>query len=242
MLFRSYYKDSTNAWQQVGSPAWARAFPVVNSTTSTINLPAGSEFVLNGTVVTLTTNITSMASLVTEINAASVAGVTAAVVGGRLAISATTSATNGSATGVCEVSPSSVSTTPINAGSFVSGRTYKIASVGTTNFAAIGASANTVGTVFTATGVGSGTGTASDVAVCVLTPSGTLTNGQMNIGFEIGGGLIYASRLTNKYIWDGSTPPNRYAANFFAPEGVAAAVGDQPAPDGCWSALLCPLR
>jgi len=46
------------------------------------------------------------------------------------------------------------------AGSFVSGQTYTILSVGTTNFVAIGASSNTVGVEFIATGVGSGTGTA----------------------------------------------------------------------------------
>ncbi len=47
------------------------------------------------------------------------------------------------------------------AGDFVSGQTYKILTVGTTNFTAIGASANTVGINFTATGAGSGSGTAS---------------------------------------------------------------------------------
>ena len=46
------------------------------------------------------------------------------------------------------------------AGSFVSGQTYTILSVGTTNFVAIGASSNTVGVEFIATGAGSGTGTA----------------------------------------------------------------------------------
>ena len=48
----------------------------------------------------------------------------------------------------------------VNAGFFVVGRSYLITSVGTTNFVSIGASANTVGIYFTATGVGSGTGTA----------------------------------------------------------------------------------
>ena len=49
------------------------------------------------------------------------------------------------------------------AGSFVIGRTYTIVSVGDTNFTLIGASSNTPGVVFTATGVGSGTGTASNI-------------------------------------------------------------------------------
>lgn len=48
----------------------------------------------------------------------------------------------------------------LTAGSFTVGRRYKIVSVGTTNFTTIGASANTVGLVFTATGIGTGTGTA----------------------------------------------------------------------------------
>jgi hypothetical protein len=51
-------------------------------------------------------------------------------------------------------------TTTVNAGSFIVGQKYVIKFVGTTNFVAIGASSNTVGVEFTATGVGSGTGTA----------------------------------------------------------------------------------
>lgn len=47
----------------------------------------------------------------------------------------------------------------LTAGSFIVGTRYVIASVGTTDFTLIGASANTVGTVFICTGVGSGTGT-----------------------------------------------------------------------------------
>src|ERR1019366_4227726 len=48
-----------------------------------------------------------------------------------------------------------------NAGSFVTGTSYVITTVGSTNFTAIGASANTVGVQFYATGAGSGTGTAT---------------------------------------------------------------------------------
>lgn len=46
------------------------------------------------------------------------------------------------------------------AGSFTVGNVYVIATTGTTNFMAIGAQGNQPGTPFTATGVGSGTGTA----------------------------------------------------------------------------------
>jgi len=47
-----------------------------------------------------------------------------------------------------------------NAGSFVIGQAYTIVTVGSTRFTVIGASTDSVGTVFIATGIGSGTGTA----------------------------------------------------------------------------------
>ena len=56
--------------------------------------------------------------------------------------------------------PAVVTATSVTAGSFVPGNVYEITSVGTTNFIALGASANVVGVQFTATGTGSGTGTA----------------------------------------------------------------------------------
>ena len=49
--------------------------------------------------------------------------------------------------------------TTTTAGSFVTDSYYAIATVGSTDFTAIGASANTIGIVFQATGAGSGTGT-----------------------------------------------------------------------------------
>ena len=50
--------------------------------------------------------------------------------------------------------------TSVTAGAFVVDKYYKILTVGSTSFTGIGASANTVGVIFKATGVGSGTGTA----------------------------------------------------------------------------------
>ena len=52
--------------------------------------------------------------------------------------------------------------TIVSAGNFIVGKQYEIKTVGSTNFRAIGASANTVGVVFTATGAGSGNGDAYD--------------------------------------------------------------------------------
>jgi hypothetical protein len=51
----------------------------------------------------------------------------------------------------------------VNAGQFIVGQSYTIATVGTTNFIKVGAANNNVGTVFIATGAGSGTGTATDI-------------------------------------------------------------------------------
>lgn len=56
----------------------------------------------------------------------------------------------------------------ITAGSFVTGTEYKILTIGSTDFTLIGASANTVGINFVATGVGSGTGTAYQHTIDVL--------------------------------------------------------------------------
>lgn len=54
--------------------------------------------------------------------------------------------------------------TDTSAGSFIVGREYTIRTVGTTSFTSIGATANTVGVVFVATGAGSGSGTAAQGA------------------------------------------------------------------------------
>ena len=47
------------------------------------------------------------------------------------------------------------------AGAFITGEIYKITSVGTTDFTAVGATSNTVGVYFVATGAGSGSGSAT---------------------------------------------------------------------------------
>jgi hypothetical protein len=53
----------------------------------------------------------------------------------------------------------------VKAGSFVTGQSYIIVSIGTTNFVTIGASSNTVGVEFVAKGKGSGSGTATPAGV-----------------------------------------------------------------------------
>lgn len=73
------------------------------------------------------------------------------------------------------------------AGSFKKGVTYTIQSIGNTDFTLIGASANTIGVIFIATGVGIGTGTASAKEyILYSTPdqivSTSLSTGNYNVG------------------------------------------------------------
>jgi hypothetical protein len=113
----------------------------------------------------------------------------------------------------------------ITAGSFVPGNSYVIKTLGNTNFSAVGASyvSPQVGDVFTATGVGSGTGTVSSVTTCALSNAapGALVAGQMQITVTTTSGTFRASKLTNKFVWDYATPATKYAANFFVAGGAA---------------------
>jgi len=67
------------------------------------------------------------------------------------------------------------------AGSFVVGTVYKILTLGSTNFTAIGSPQNIVGGIFTATGVGTGTGTATVDIDDFVTVSTTLTASFPNV-------------------------------------------------------------
>ena len=115
------------------------------------------------------------------------------------------------------------------------GFSYMITALGTTNWTAIGAGVNPqVGDVFTALKVGTGTGTASDCDQAYLIGGLTtpvLASGQMYISFTPDGGTttLYATKLTNKYIWDSATPPNKYAVNFFTSGVTTAGSGAEKA-------------
>lgn len=66
----------------------------------------------------------------------------------------------------------------VTAGSFAVGTEYTILTVGTTDFTLIGAASNTVGVVFTATGVGTGDGTATTNTWTSATPAASIGVGQ----------------------------------------------------------------
>jgi hypothetical protein len=63
------------------------------------------------------------------------------------------------------------------AGSFIVGSTYTINTIGTTNYTLIGATSNAVGVSFIATGVGAGSGTATEQLSNVTPPTGTVGAG-----------------------------------------------------------------
>jgi hypothetical protein len=117
----------------------------------------------------------------------------------------------------------------VNDEDMVAGRAYRILSVGDTNWAAVGGSVSAnVGDVFTAVAAGAGTGTVQNVGTCVLAneADGALTLGNMNITFSTGDSTAQTiSRLTNKFALDYSTPPVRYAVNFFSDEGFEVKSG-----------------
>lgn len=140
--------------------------------------------------------------------------------------------------------------------SFIVGQAYQISTLGTTDWQACGAGADAaVGDIFTATAVGSGTGEAYPVGVCVLSNTGSPTAGNMSIEYSVGdSAAVYASYITNKWIrdWNGMTygnysnsndgeniysSENFYVTNFFTDEGTvtwsgAEIINGAEAPNG----------
>jgi hypothetical protein len=122
-------------------------------------------------------------------------------------------------------------------GSFLVGQAYQIVSVGTTAWTAAGAPSNFgVGTIFTATTVGDGNGTANSVGVCVLDNDVTPAAGLMAITYtQTDSTATPLSKLTNKFLLDwtgGSTYEAdqvindvRIVANFFTDEGTVIKSG-----------------
>jgi len=70
--------------------------------------------------------------------------------------------------------------------------------------------------------------TSGNQGVCVLADEaqGALTEGNMNIAFTDDSSTeVLISKLTNKFALDYSTPPVRYATNFFTDEGTVIKSG-----------------
>ena len=130
--------------------------------------------------------------------------------------------------------------------SFIVGQAYQVSTVGTTNWAAVGAGTGVIaGDIFTATAVGSGTGEAYPVGICVLSNTATPSAGNMSIAYSVGdSAAVYASYITNKWVrdWNGmtygtyadsnlgvniQTGENQYVANFFTDEGNVTVSGGE---------------
>jgi hypothetical protein len=132
----------------------------------------------------------------------------------------------GSAVTVLQQSP-----IPVVAGSFVVGSQYVISFVGTTSFTSIGASANTLGTIFIATGVGSGTGTAS----LTTTPAyGWGTSYSSGIGQQLrlwsndnyGSDLVIAPRGGPVFYWSDQGTVSQRAKYLYAVANATTAFSD----------------
>ncbi len=135
----------------------------------------------------------------------------------------------------------------INDEDMIVGQAYQIASLGTTNWQAVGAGSDAaVGDIFTCTAdVAAGTGTVYIVGQCVLANDSTPAAGFMAIGFSVGdSSAVYASYITNKWIrdWNGMTygnysdsnlgvniqsAENYYPVNFFTDEGTVTKSGGE---------------
>ena len=96
-----YYKNTSNAWVHIGSDDWKLSWPTVTGTASPASLTAGSDIFINDSLVTVGSGGTGLtvAGLATAINTASITGVTAAAVNGRLAIFVDSTASNDGSTG-----------------------------------------------------------------------------------------------------------------------------------------------
>ena len=92
-------------------------------------------------------------------------------------------------------------------GSFVIGKEYQIYGIGTTDFTLIGATTNLVGEKFTATGVGSGSGSATDLAAATAGGATLETlSASLDSRLWIGGKFLFAGAKDAKIItFTGST-------------------------------------
>lgn len=83
--------------------------------------------------------------------------------------------------------------------------TYIIKSAGTTNWTAIGASSNSVGTFFTANSAGTGNGTAANVSVLTFSSSYKNETIDGNVYYALGGLLSVGSQVRNLRATSGET-------------------------------------
>ena len=131
----AYYKNRSNTWVRVGTDAWATSWAtikgtVVFATSSTTAIPASSPaaaLTINGTSVTVgnTGSARTIAQVVSAINSAAIAGVTAAYIENKLEIYATGAAASNGVIVDGKITISNASGTPMTSlGLGTSGSTY----------------------------------------------------------------------------------------------------------------------
>jgi hypothetical protein len=87
LWYKKYATDTAaGTWVAVGSTAWKASWPAAQGTISSPTLLSGDSIVINGATVT---GSTTLAALVTAINAAAISGVTSAVINNKLEIYST---------------------------------------------------------------------------------------------------------------------------------------------------------
>jgi len=197
-----YYKNRNNVWVLVGDNSdtsttpdldWYDSWPLKTSaSSSTLTIASGQTLQINGTT-TAATGGTTIDDVITAINgSAATTGVTAVKKDNKIELFAGPDSSNGTTT----------------AGSFVIGREYEIATIGTTDFTAIGAESNTVGLKFIATGVGSGTGTANFFTTYIVDGTGAGLGGTFpNLCFRVSSHAQNPGwRQTDHSTWDAGRP------------------------------------
>ena len=111
----------------------------------------------------------------------------------------------------------------ITAGSFVTGTEYYITEPGNTSFTAIGAADNSIGTIFTATGSGSGTGKARNRTTVAKIAGTTLTGKGAHLNSD--GDFYLGDASADKYVfWDQSAGTMTLRGNLNAGDITAGTI------------------
>lgn len=89
---------ASNVWVEVGSPDWQTSNPAVTGTIANPTIPTNSTFSINGSTVTTSNTLTTVAALASAINTAAITGVYASVSQGYLQLYVTSAANNNAGT------------------------------------------------------------------------------------------------------------------------------------------------
>jgi len=118
-----YYKNSNNSWVLVGSDAWKNSWATVQGSETNPTLTALDTVIINGITIQVPASPDdTLGGLVNSINSASITGVSAENVNGRLEIYVDSTASSDGSTedGAIEISGTALSDLGVTAGRYVS--------------------------------------------------------------------------------------------------------------------------